>query len=421
MQKHFPELQEKYSNMEKLKKILRQVSDIVLVEQTEQKERWKRGECFNIFDILGLSTKEVRLHSAFIAEMLNPKGSHGLGDKMLRSFVGNVIKSRVPAFDFDPLSAQVFVEYYIGAISEDNSEGGRIDILIQDLNKNTIIIENKIYAGDQPLQLSRYNKYAVNTARLSNDKYVILYLTLEGKSANDESVGKIQFEYYSISYKEDILKWLNDCLYLAVLHPSTRETIAQYKLNLESILNIMNESTTSKILDVLTDNANIESALTITSLGEEIKKTIRRKFVLRLEEELAPLLSQHNLVFNKDDIERFTVLSRGYPAIRIYRKSKETPSFSIQVEAGEVYYGLSIDAENLNPKKLKMTEPIWQEANDYWPHGWSYFPGNLKYWGNNEALIDMALGAELLNIIKRELERAIQLHAFDDIDRLLIL
>lgn len=35
------------------------------------------GENFNIFQILGLQTSEVRLHSAFLAELLNSKGLHG--------------------------------------------------------------------------------------------------------------------------------------------------------------------------------------------------------------------------------------------------------------------------------------------------------------------------------------------------------
>ena len=34
------------------------------------------GSVFNVFEILGLSTREVRTHSAFISELLNSKGSH---------------------------------------------------------------------------------------------------------------------------------------------------------------------------------------------------------------------------------------------------------------------------------------------------------------------------------------------------------
>ena len=35
------------------------------------------GEGFNIFQILKVGTNEVRMHSAFLAEMLDPNGSHG--------------------------------------------------------------------------------------------------------------------------------------------------------------------------------------------------------------------------------------------------------------------------------------------------------------------------------------------------------
>lgn len=404
--------------MEKLQTLLHQISEVVLVEKTEQDAKWKRGEYFNIFEVLGLSTKEVRLHSAFLAELLNPNGSHGLGDKMLKSFMESVVKPQVPTFLLDTGSTKVVVEYFIGAINDDASEGGRIDVLLQDKDNNTIIIENKIYAEDQPFQLLRYNNYASKTARLSPDKYIIFYLTLDGKLASEDSTGNANFAYYPISYKDEILQWLNICLGQSALYPSIRETISQYKLNLESILNVMSESTTNKIIDILTDNANIESALTITALGDEVKKTIRRRFIEKLEKDLSPLLSKYNLVYDKSDIDNMTALTRDYPSINIYRENKSLLSFSIELEGGEVYYGLCVSAE-VNTNKLTMSEPIWQKPNEGWPHGWNYLPGELKYWGNNEALIDMALGSEISQTIYNELERAIMLHAFEDIDNLL--
>ena len=62
--------------MEKIKELLNQISKIVVEEKTQQEERRKRGENFNIFKVLGLSSSEVRLHSAFLAELLNPNGDH---------------------------------------------------------------------------------------------------------------------------------------------------------------------------------------------------------------------------------------------------------------------------------------------------------------------------------------------------------
>ena len=65
--------------MERLNQLLKQISEIVLKENTQQEEKRRRGENFNVFKVLGLTTSEVRLHSALIAELLNPNGDHGLG------------------------------------------------------------------------------------------------------------------------------------------------------------------------------------------------------------------------------------------------------------------------------------------------------------------------------------------------------
>ena len=69
--------------MESLKELLSHISKIVLTEKTLQEEKRKRGENFNIFKVLRLSTSEVRLHSAYLAELLDSKGSHGMGASFL--------------------------------------------------------------------------------------------------------------------------------------------------------------------------------------------------------------------------------------------------------------------------------------------------------------------------------------------------
>ncbi len=102
------------------------------------------GEKFNIFRVLNLSTSETRTHSAFLAELFNPKGSHGQGSVFLKLFV-----EQLGIKDFDFKSANVEIEKFAGYIDADYREGGRIDIVITDNNGQGIIIENKIYAGDQ--------------------------------------------------------------------------------------------------------------------------------------------------------------------------------------------------------------------------------------------------------------------------------
>ena len=60
------------------------------VKQRKEEAR-KRGESFNIFNVLGLSTNETRTHSALIAELLNPHGNHGCEVSFWKNSLGKSI------------------------------------------------------------------------------------------------------------------------------------------------------------------------------------------------------------------------------------------------------------------------------------------------------------------------------------------
>jgi hypothetical protein len=99
--------------------------------------------------------------------------------------------------------------------------------------KNSIVIENKIYAEDQNQQLIRYyNKYP---------NAIMLYLTLDGKEAASKSVTSAikqeikknrvlipDVDYFRISYKENNVSWLDACIPLVMEYPFLRESINQY-------------------------------------------------------------------------------------------------------------------------------------------------------------------------------------------------
>ncbi|MCU0351857.1 MAG: PD-(D/E)XK nuclease family protein [Flavobacterium sp.] len=84
--------------------------------------------------------------------------------------------------DFGSLVNGKIVERYAGEVNYKEIKGGSIDIIIED-DKQLLIIENKIYASDQPLQLARYINYAKSR---DNKKIVLLYLTLDGKNLMDK-------------------------------------------------------------------------------------------------------------------------------------------------------------------------------------------------------------------------------------------
>ena len=404
--------------MKNIESILKQISAIVEREKIQQEEKRKRGENFNIFSVLGLSTSEVRLHSAFLAELLNPNGDHGLGYKFLEAFLSIIIQQVKPGFKFDIKSAKVCKELSIGSITEDYTEGGQIDLLIRDDKNHAIVIENKIYAVDQKNQLLRYQNYT----RKNFQEYILLYLTLDKKEA-DESSTDNKVDYQCISYKDEIIQWLNQCISISALFPKVRETIAQYKSTLENILNIMSEGNTKDIINVLINKDNVESTLTIISTSEDVKRTIRREFIKNLKDKLNYLINLYDLVFDDSDIDRFINLSRGFPQIRIYKKGHPIVSFALEVEAKEVSYGLCIiDPKSNNPSNLKMEKPHWihpNGPNETWPHGYKYFDNDLTLWDSKEALLDMVNGDRIINTIINELENALKEKCFEDIENLI--
>ena len=201
------------------------LSQVSSLRRTQQKLALLSGENFNVFRILGLESREVRLHSAFLGELLNPAGSHGLKDTFLRLFV-EAMNKKLPVEtkkqpEFDTAAAHMVVEHDIGRITADYLQGGRIDIYLE-AGREYIFIENKIYAGDQQNQLARYKAHRPN-ARL-------LYLTLEGNEAPPWSRGELTADQYQVfSYKEDITNWLEKCRQASAAYPLVRETIVQYQ------------------------------------------------------------------------------------------------------------------------------------------------------------------------------------------------
>lgn len=233
------------------------------------------GEKFNVFEILNLTTNETRTHSAFIAALLNPKGTHELGSIMLKHFL-EIIKFT----DLDVETTSIHIERGIGYVSQDYSEGGRIDIIIEDTKGNGVVIENKIYAPDQLNQMERYYKYATNKYK----KWKLLYLTLDGKLANTSLENGN--DYTCISYKKDITEWLEKCKKEAANFPLLRETIAQY---LTLIKNLTNQSINKKmekeiINEMIASKDTFDASFAIVNAFKEAKVELFNKMKEKLIE-----------------------------------------------------------------------------------------------------------------------------------------
>ena len=266
-----------WNNMENLQKFLDEVKLIWKKSEVEKAEAHKRGEHFNIFNVLDLTTDETRTHSAFIAELLDPNGSHGLGDQFLQSFVNTI--DCLKSWHFDTQSARVHKELSIGGKNEDCSEGGRIDIVVES-NGKAIIIENKIYAGDQEKQLVRYYNYG--TKNYSNG-IRLLYLTLNGDDASEYSHEKlvVNEDYYAIAYNHEISDWLQRCIEFSARQPLVRETLIQYQNLINQLtMNNMDKNSQEELLKLMSDPKNIDSICSILNLEAKWREQIFNSYVL---------------------------------------------------------------------------------------------------------------------------------------------
>lgn len=235
------------------------------------------GAHFNIFNILGVLSEQTRFHSAFLAELLNTKGTHGRNDLFLKSFIEIVGQN---GLSLDTPNAEILVEYNIGDESEDT--GGKIDLLIRS-NGKAILIVNNINENAIPNQMVRYANYA--------KKYDsrILYLTLNGDKPLPSSTGsgkkQIKPNKYSvISYREHITKWLEKCVELSHNQPFVRETTNQYirligELTRQSMIQESNEQIVSMILN---NPKYLFSAFSISACLPIIKTEIFKQFIEHL-------------------------------------------------------------------------------------------------------------------------------------------
>lgn len=229
-----------------LNKIIEMCQSNSLVKQAKKED-------FNIFTVLRKKDEEVRLHSAFISHLLDPKGNHAMGDRFLKLFLKEV------------LSGDTIINFCdTPVVNPESSEGeyGRLDIKINDSDQ-CIVIENKINAADGSEQLYRYKKSLI---KKNYKNWKIIYLTKYGDIPNNESLnssdknGVQEHEYICISYQTEITKWLKKCQREAVDHPALRETIKQY---LWLVKNICGEDLDSELKQKVREivEQNFETAL----------------------------------------------------------------------------------------------------------------------------------------------------------------
>lgn len=129
----------------------------------------------NPWVVAGLRDDELR-NSAVLAWFLDPRGTHGLGDGVLRAVLAHA--ARTVALPPHPSpGCRVAVED-----CPDGELHSRVDITIDDPGRFFLGIEVKIKAGEQPRQVERYARLARERA-CDGRPWAVVFLTPGGRPA----------------------------------------------------------------------------------------------------------------------------------------------------------------------------------------------------------------------------------------------
>ena len=162
----------------------------------------------------------------------------------------------------------------------------------------------KIDADDQPEQLKNYKKIAEGEKKRKNKKeYKLFYLTLDGHNASKKSIGEEEnleenekVEYTNISFKEEILNWLGNCLDLIKGKENKLNCVNQY---IASINKILGEKEIRIKDNILKSSEDIKNAISLYGeLNDELQVTLEN-FMSLLKEKLRTRIGNEIIYYKK--------------------------------------------------------------------------------------------------------------------------
>ena len=365
---------------------------------------------FNVFEVLSVQDNEV-IMCRMLKELLDPNGKHGKGNKFLKLFFqvinessGEIVSDEDLDKSYKSNEIVVDCEHVIG-------DKRRIDILIR-VGARYIPIEVKIDAGEQENQVQDYLNYCNKMQKKdgSNDKTVLLYLTLDGHNPSAYSVGckisnesagpcseyieqdcsnedSIQHEELKektkskdstkfrdqdktiipISFKDEICRFLEQCIKEAD-NESLSSNLKQYLYAIETISGKasthVSETLSKKLknkadfkaVDDLNKALDVSKTNFLQELFELIEKKLKAKFFSNLskvgQNDQKPKSLPYKLLtpYNDDSVfVKYVTLVKYY-----YAQAKVYPSIiilfdkKVNSKGTEYYLGISFEIESLS-------------------------------------------------------------------------
>lgn len=220
-------------------------------------------------------------------------------------------------------------------------EEARIDLLVKEVGKYAIIIENKVRgAVDQDSQIERYIKKVHNMGFDSKHIYV-MYLTKDGTKEVSESsltpFAQKELDYstensrfITINYKEDILPWLEEIVLPSCKLKETLliSAITQYIDFLKGYLNLKPQQiVTQNIM-----NTTVKETLNLETLAQTLQinnnVSILQESIDSIIQEHVDIIAQEKII---NPLESF--LKEKYPELKIINSSfNNYNTFQIYIE-----------------------------------------------------------------------------------------
>ncbi len=187
-----------------------------LVKDIEEKISNAKSNEFNMFLATGMATQEVK-HSKFLANLLDPKYPHNLGNSFLKAFLDSLYDYKCVAglpknSDILGISKSELLDIansrHIELFTEKSltiDEGGRMDICIS-ADNFMVIIENKMFTGTHGEQLRRYEDEFTN---YQSKRRIFIYLTPKGDAPVEDGI--IRQNWCVMSY-EKIVEIINNLI-----------------------------------------------------------------------------------------------------------------------------------------------------------------------------------------------------------------
>ena len=336
-------------DIEKFESMLKQIK--VLSDRLEVK-KLRGNNDYNLFLALFGASDEVRLHSRFICSLLDPNSPHYQKELFLELFIK---ACGLEDFGLNSQIAKVYKEYE------------NIDIYITDGTKH-IILENKIYAGDQEAQIKRYIK-TIQQENGNEAEIYVLFLSPQGREPTGYSLdglkikdGRISNEkgdeiakFKAISYDKEITAWLDLCLEETGNLTNLSIVISQYKNVIEKIYGKYKgvQMDTNEISKIILENYDIVEEIK-NKYFDIASSNKLNEFMSNVKTELEKRLSQEWHV----DI-RAADTSRYFSPISLYKHNWGDGSILnliLEFDSKNFlnpYIGLKYNKDKINNERIK--------------------------------------------------------------------